>query len=376
MTIIGDVLIAVLAIGVTLYFVRPYQRVSSNPLMTLSFRTLAFFAIAGVTFVPSVMYLLADVSHIPMIATWITNMFSLLSAYSCLGFFLHLSKGEDYSERYFRRVRFWLAGTMAVMTIMAFTIGDQATPEGLSHHGVHLLLIIYRLPYCGFLFYVVGHLFTLWGRQFRASRDIGIRRGMMLFMVGAVSGWIWLALNVPLVLVDGVSQQAEVLQSVMSVTFVSMAGCFMIGAIGAITAFRGTMLGGPLRTMIAYRRLQPLWRDLTSAAPQVVLPLHFPLAMVLWQPDRLDLLLYRRVVEVLDAWRVLADEKGNPLEVAATALTNQWTMHALHDAKETRLLLQSPSESGKAGLPTFRSADYIENVRYLELVARFYVQRD
>jgi hypothetical protein len=60
-----------------------------------------------------------------------------------------------------------------------------------------------------------------------------------------------------------------------------------------------------LRMLVAYWRLRSLWRTLVAEAPAVILPVPVRWQSALFEPETLDLLLYRRVIEILDAWRQL-----------------------------------------------------------------------
>jgi hypothetical protein len=60
-----------------------------------------------------------------------------------------------------------------------------------------------------------------------------------------------------------------------------------------------------LRMLVAYWRLRSLWHALVAEAPTVILPVPVRWRSTLFAPESLDLLLYRRVIEILDAWREL-----------------------------------------------------------------------
>lgn len=187
-------------------------------------------------------------------------------------------------------------------------------------------------------------------------------------------------------------------------------------------------LGGPavarfVVSVSAYWRLSPLWRAVTNAVPEVVLPTALSWGDVFRHPSDSDVLLQRRVVEILDGWRVLLGAEVEPAEsesrgamltyltgaggtssatfrgsvrsstlgeqiveaahatqrrlrsMRAAAARDADRLSAALSAKATPALNENLADKRKSiadqnALLSFQPRTYAEQVRYLELVAR------
>lgn len=90
-----------------------------------------------------------------------------------------------------------------------------------------------------------------------------------------------------------------------------------IGNVAAIAGFLTPVLGPRWDRLLAYRRLDRLWRTLGRTAPDLILDKPQPRLLDDWNPWRSDFRLYRRVIEIQDGIHLLRPY-FRP-EVAATA---------------------------------------------------------
>jgi hypothetical protein len=165
--------------------------------------------------------------------------------------------------------------------------------------------------------------------------------------------------------------------------------------------------------LVAYWRLRSLWRTLVAEAPAVILPVPVRWQFALFEPETLDLLLYRRVIEILDAWRQLdglremheavtvSSKHARRSDAPRPAHAHDEPAHRGHGASPTdaetsgehlersartdahhlvetvqylrrhpgRQEADQPLERGM--MTAYRPTSYVEQLRYLDRVARY-----
>jgi hypothetical protein len=83
------------------------------------------------------------------------------------------------------------------------------------------------------------------------------------------------------------------------------------------------VLGPRWDRLLAYRRLEPLWRAVRRAVPDVVLEPPWSTRIDAWNPWSLDLRLYRRVIEIRDGMLALRHYADPDVAVAARRLATR-----------------------------------------------------
>jgi hypothetical protein len=120
-----------------------------------------------------------------------------------------------------------------------------------------------------------------------------------------------------------------------------------------------------LATCLSARRLEPLWEALSTAEPDTVLPISLTWRAALLHPEDMDLLLTRRVVEILDARRVILSERTN---LAAQTLDNVSGVGSATSDATTRARMR---EKSAPRMPARSDASEVkEERRNLVLAAR------
>lgn len=372
MLTIAYLLLAILiSLVIPLYIVRVIRgrSTSSRVLFAYTAAIQVFFGSAAILYIPTTEQWIAQLTGITTLSLWLSNMGSLLSTYFCVCFFQRILTGRDPATRLFTSI---LVGVMVAMTLALVLAGPQVASNGQPLTQVVPLLVVYRVLDILFLGTCEAWLVLLWRAQLRVIRDLALRIGYTFFSLGGYLSSVWLILNIPLAVTPVTSPASVPLNAWYGSVFTVMGICFMLGSIIPLLGMRTSAVGSPWRAIAAYYRLYPLWKDLTAATPQVVLPLTFQMRDAIWKSADLDLLLYRRVIEILDAWRRLTITSGalNASLGGETALetTSAARMHA--DAQMIRSVLQGepPPVPSAWHLP----ARYKEQVWYLAALSQAY----
>jgi len=323
--------------------------------------------------------------------------------------------GSPYAWRRHRQLLFYLMLTLALMAWMLSLAHLRISTPSFDVRSVSPPLIAYRLLYLAFFALVLARMITSCLHYLRASQDATVKLAMVLDVVGA--GWaiIYLVATLLEVLLPTNASVAARLNTTIQIC-IFLAVVFILA--GSTVPTWGPRAGVPtlmrqLRMLLAYWRLRSLWRTLVAEAPTVILPVPVRWQSALFEPETLDLLLYRRVIEILDAWRQLdgiremheavtasskqARRSGAPGRAhahdepvhrgrgasAADAETSgeHLERHARTDAHHLVETLQylrrhpgrhevdQPLEQGM--MTAYRPASYVEQLRYLERVARY-----
>jgi hypothetical protein len=146
----------------------------------------------------------------------------------------------------------------------------------------------------------------------------------------------------------------------------------LIAAGGALPA-----LGGAGRWFAHYRalhRLRPLWRDLCTAVPSVVLGDPPGRLEELLPLRSLELRLYRRIIEIRDAqWLLVGDADAVVDRARLPAGVNEDERPLAMEALILRTAIESGARPGSPAVPSSGSGHDIDGeVRALLAVSRFY----
>lgn len=361
---------------------------------------------------------------LPNAARWLENTLIACSGYCADLVHVAMVRGIAASRRQHRWVLAWL---VAVIVALALLLWRAHVPELASFAlpSPNPWLILYRSVWLSYLTFIIARLIIYNWRFGQITPDPVIRLTTLMMVLAGVFALGVIATTMAEPILPATSPAVYPLRVLLELCVLGMAGSFIFTTLPTWNP----RLGGPAVARIvvgvsAYRQLAPLWRAVTGAVPEVVLPAAVPWREVLRHPTDVDLLLQRRVVEILDGWRaLLGGEPAEPGEAAGAiaghlpgsgARTVSSTMHegmrrkstlgeqiveAAHATEERlhsmhaaatqdadRLLAALPAEARPASngglrgnrehvvnsstLLSFQPRTYAEQVRYLELVAR------
>jgi Family of unknown function (DUF6545) len=195
----------------------------------------------------------------------------------------------------------------------------------------------------------------------RGAAPGALRAGLHLLRAGAVVGLLFMANRLAYLLsnVAGSTALDGPVAETVSRGLLAVA-LLLLATGGALPA-----LGGTRRRLAhhrALRRLRPLWRDLCAAVPEVVLAAPPGRFREFFALRTVDLRLYRRIIEIRDAQRLLLGDRG-----AAGARPGVAGSPALRAAIES-----DPGSRPPAAIPPAGGTDIEEEIRALLAVARRY----
>lgn len=310
---------ATIAWSIVLATLPRYVRHRSDVRVAAYWHTVALVALALTCSVQPLYETIDHVLRLPNAARWLSNALLLLAAYTIDGFFYMLAHAsntpgtpelpEERQER--RRVRLWgLVPLVLVTTGMAALLWRanlHAESLEFTFSRVMPLLVAYRLLFLAYFVFVVlrfiGH---AWLYR-RITPDASIKVGMGLSVVAGYSALAYAAISILIILTPDTLVVVKAFDPLLNVCIVVTVGFGMIGSTFPLWGRRigALALCTHLSAVLSYWRLKSLWRAVTSAAPEVVLPTWLTWSDALMHPAEMELLLNRRIIEILDARRAL-----------------------------------------------------------------------
>ena len=242
---------------------------------------------------------------IPNAARWLENALIACSGYYADLVHVAMVGGIAASRRQHRWAVAWLA---VVVIALALLLWRAQLPElaSFSLPTPNLWLVLYRLVWLSFLTFVIVRLIVYNRRFGQITPDPVIRLTTLAMVVAGLFalGVIVTTMAEPLLPVT--SSAVYPLRVLLELCVLGMAISFIFSTLPTWNP----RLGGPtvarfVVSVSAYWRLSPLWRAVTASEPEVVLPTALSWGDVFRHLSDIDVLLQRRVVEILDGWRVL-----------------------------------------------------------------------
>jgi hypothetical protein len=352
-------------------------------------------ALALTGLIPAVYVVLDQLLHLPNAARWIANALVLGAAYYVDTFFTALTLRQRAAQRRGRLLLGVLALTLAAMAVLLWRAHLTVELPNFTPQKRNGALVGYRLVFLAFLSFVALRTIRAANHYRRVTPARIIKMGMTVNLLGAlwVLGYIATAVGVvlaPAPPVDAWFQSGVQICSVLAML------CIAVGSTLPLWGkyVPGALLLRHLRTLRTYRRLRPLWRLVTAAAPAVVLPLALPWRRALLAPRAMELLVNRQVIEILDARRLLLQPQrqngtmgageaspshrdSGAAETVGTPEERAQCVEDLHQlAQAEAQLLVSTLERWNTGatpatapVTCYEPATYEEAVRYLVAVA-------
>lgn len=242
---------------------------------------------------------------IPNAARWLENALIACSGYYADLVHVAMVGGIAASRRQHRWTAAWLA---AVVVALAVFLWRAHLPELVSFSlpTPNLWLILYRLVWLSFLTFVIVRLIVYNRRFGQITPDPVIRLTTLAMVVAGLFALGVIVTTMAEPLLPATSSAVYPLRVLLELCVLGMATSFIFSTLPTWHP----QLGGPtvarfVVSVSAYWRLSPLWRAVTDAVPEVVLPIALSWGDVVRHPSDFDVLLQRRVVEILDGWRVL-----------------------------------------------------------------------
>lgn len=377
----------VLAWAAVVYKLPALCRSLRDPAVQAYWASLLCLALTLTVLLPPVYLALDGLLGVPNLARLLGNGLALLACWMVQIFLFHLNYPADHAWPKARRAGWWLAATLALMTVF-FTLApvDEEAIDFVGRYGDVPFVLEYRLAFFAYSWLALITIVRLAWRYGQLADRPALRLGMRLVAVGGGFGFAYMTHDA-LRAVAARAGLGQLLPQAGLISQVLMATTVSLMLIGATMPAWGPRVGVPVlygwvERYRAHRRLYPLWRALYQAAPEIaLLPPPSALADALAVRD-LDFRLYRRVVEIRDGSLALrrylepqvVEEAQQRCQAAglsdeeAQAVVEAASLAAALQARVHGRAVDQPLRT----LQTHGGGDVTSEVRHLEGVARAY----
>lgn len=299
--------LAALLVWATAAYTTPrYLRVRSDVYIAAYWRAQIFLALALTVSVPAIYLWIDDHLGILNASRWIANTLILVAGYFLDGFFVAVTHGNPAAWRTHRWALLYLLLTLVAMAWLLWQANLSFESVAFELPQVNPALILYRIVFLAFFTFVTVRLMVSCSRYRAAATNPAIRLGMQAMIVGGYWGIVYIVTTMAVVLIPGRSWLEPRLQVVVNLSILFAVLCILVGVnlpalgqrLGILSAIQH------MRYLLAYWRLRRLWQMLTMRVPEVVLPTSIIWYAAVLKPQDMEFLLHRRVIEILDAWRI------------------------------------------------------------------------
>lgn len=389
-------LAALLVWATAIYTTSRYLRSRSDAYIAAYWRAQIFLALALTVSVPAVYVWIDTRLGIANASRWIANVLILVAGYFLDGFHVAMTHGDPDAWRAHRWAILYLMLTVAAMAWLLWRANLPVESVTLELSQVNTALILYRVVFLAFFAFVTVRLIRSSSHYLAVATDTLIRLSTQAVMIGGYWGIVYIVATLAVVMLPGRSWAHAFLLTLVNLAIFAAVACLLIGVnlvglgqrIGLLTAIQH------LRYLRTYWQLRPLWQMLTARVPEVVLPTSITWYAALLRPQDMEFLLHRRVIEILDAWRVVdgtpaAAISRHPAPPAGTTSHIDTVVdqdppaqvnvrhQAKTDAYHLRAIMASrigrrpeSDSEGDQTIADYRPDTYAEQVLYLEAVAR------
>lgn len=401
-------LTALLVWATASYTTPRYLRSRSDVYIAAYWRAQIFLALALTVSIPAIYLWIDDHLGIVNASRWIANMLILVAGYFLDGFFVAVTHGSPTAWRAHRWALVYLLVTLATMALLLWRANLSFESVALELPQVNAALILYRMVFLAFFTFVTVRLIISCSQYRAATANPTIRIGMQAMIVGGYWGMVYVVTTMAVVLIPGRSWLEPFLQVLVNLSILFAVLCILAGVnlpalgqrLGILSAIQH------LRYLQTYWRLRQLWQLLTVRVPDVVLPTSITWYAAVLRTQDMEFLLHRRVIEILDAWRIVdgmlapsaefTDQTSTPAQISQTSTMGQnvavsWdgrtcertserndTMgrQALRDAYHLQQVLSpnndhntQKNQSDSSPVAAYRPDTYAEQLLYLKSVA-------
>lgn len=280
------------------------RRRRNEPAAQALTKGLAWFAVTAIVFIPAIQQLLGDVTSVPTIGEPLARSALALATYYPLAMAAHVAAAEREPATWALAVRRWVLGLAVLVLWVAWLVAPITAPTDhfTTTYGHLPAVRVYLLTFLAYLGYVVAVIWRECLRYRRRASDPTLHLSLTLIAAGCLLGLGYVAIKSGYLLafMTGYSPPAIIDHGIAR-------GSACLGGIvlGVGVAWPAMVDGRQqLRRWIQERRhliaLDPLWRELCAAVPDVALLQPRRPLIERWDPRSIRFRLMRRVVEIRD----------------------------------------------------------------------------
>ena len=314
--------------------------------------TVAFLATGITIFVPAVEQWVSTAIPVAQIKEPLART-AVIAAAFCGQTLLSLT--GDPVSRALRWRRWGLCLTAVAVMWAMFAVGPASTTARFGSHPVHdVTMTLFILAFLTYLAYAVATVMAGCWRYARSASGV-MRWGLRLISTGCGACLAYVVVKALAIIAFAAGiPMAPVVEGSLAQGLVAVGALLVVvGAAATATSQRSGELRDWTRDYLAHRRLYPLWADLATAVPGVALdPAAGP-----WQDASrvgdMHMRLYRRLIELRDAWLALRPFMDSDLARSAETLTpeNESAKGAVVEAQMLRAGVIALSRQRPAARP-------------------------
>ncbi|GIJ80410.1 hypothetical protein Xph01_48420 [Micromonospora phaseoli] len=261
------------------------------------------FGTAFLVLAPPHTVLISELLRVPNSGRLLGNLLTLASAGAMQVMMLHLVHPPPVARQRVRRRLIVVTLVALAMTVLLTSAHTENVTNFVERYATSTPIGIYQLLYLSCLAMAVVDLIHL---SIRYSRHVApmLRTGLRMVATGGVVYALHTAYKMALITSAWLGRRLPGDESTIATTLAALGGILIAG--GTTLPVWGPRALAPwrlLRQYRSYRRLAPLWRELSDAVPEVMLSQ--PEAVAEPAPWTMDIRLYRRVIEIRDAQLLL-----------------------------------------------------------------------
>ncbi|WP_327258084.1 MAB_1171c family putative transporter [Streptomyces sp. NBC_01244] len=334
----------------------------------------AALAVAITLRVPAVMHSLDDWFHVNSLSTLIKHWAGIVAAGAVVEFVAAISRPDHH--RGFRPRHYTALATMGLLAVLfQFVPREHEVDDFFLEHAGSSWATAYYSAFLSYLGFAMAASARLYWTSVRHATSRFLRFGLRLMAIGSTSGALYATTRV-LYLLGRLLGVTPVTTDALADTLTDLLKYLSISLI--LIGSSVPALGVACRTIRDWRRLrslQPLWRDLTTSTPEIVLK------GTLLRGPRLRL--HRCVIEIRDAGLALAPYTSDAIREAAfrtadaagydhqsSPAAEALRLRAAREAKATGL--PPVAEVPEAGAQGLQDSDFDAEVDRLLQLARVY----
>lgn len=256
---------------------------------------LCAIALALALAAPTTLVITARLEPIPNATGLVGDVFAITGAWGVLGMLAHATSSPNVAIRRIRLATAVLIACAFVMAALFVAARTRFTGEFATVYATNPFVILYERLYIGYMCWGMVNFLRLIGRCVRHEGNRITRLSMRMNVAAAGIGLLWAAWKVGnLGIIAAVGRPFADQAAISEILAAAVIGLIATG----VTVPSWMRWVARTRAWHDYHALAPLWELVTSAVPQVLLPGNA-------LDEGIEYALYRRVIEIRDAQRIL-----------------------------------------------------------------------
>lgn len=344
----------------------------NSPAMRATWVTLVLLGLAFAVLPESSCPLIDSLTGVSCSARWFGNSCTLGAAFSIQSVFGRFANQGELATRVARARLACFFAVIFMMALLIFSAQPRDDADFIEVNANIGAVLGYLLLYLSYLGVVMAEAFR---ETLRFAPQVGsaaLRLGLRLIAIGSAFGVVCCLFKALVAVSVFLGSSGLYREEIVGPMLGLLAGAHIVA--GLTVASLGPGIADAIRQHMALRRLEPMWKELTQAIPEVVLDVGYQK-----RTERL----YRKIIEIRDAQLALSSYQSDNLrcQVRNVAQMHSHSGSRLEAAIEGTLLFLAVAAM-KAGHEATNSpnrevcghlsADLMGECKWLEQVSEFF----